>query len=171
MTTSLPPGLTVGYVYATAWTSRLIEYYEAGQGPSHATTLVEPGYVIDARLSGGVDRRPVSYLAGSRVEWYRLPAPEAAVRGTIKFLQAQKGQRYATMDILAFAIPPAFRKHVPAPHPWMCSWLQLAAEVAGGAMPKLPIQLRRATPPESLASITYPGATSVVAWDGPWPAS
>ena len=161
MTTTLPPGLTVGYVYATAWTSRLIEYYEAGQGPSHATTLVAPGYVIDARLSGGVARRPVSYLAGSRVEWYRLPAPEAAVRGTIDFLRAQRGQPYSTMDILAFAIPPAFRKHVPAPHPWMCSWLQLAAEVAGGAMPKLPIQLRRATPLDALLCNCAAGAIKI----------
>ena len=158
MTAPLPPGLTVGYVYSTALTSRLIEYYEAGQGPSHATTLVAPGYVIDARLSGGVARRPVSYLAGSRVEWYRLPVPEAAVRGTIDFLRAQRGQRYATMDILAFAIPPAFRKSVPAPHPWMCSWLQLAAEVAGGAMPKLPIQLRRATPLDALVANVARGA-------------
>ena len=161
MTAPLPPGLTVGYVYATAWTSRLIEYYEAGQGPSHATTLVAPGYVIDARLSGGVARRPVSYLAGSRVDWYRLPAPEAAVRGTIDFLRAQRGQRYATMDILAFAIPPAFRKHVPAPHPWMCSWLQLAAEVAGGVMPELPIQLRRATPLDALVANVARGAVRI----------
>ena len=161
MTTSLPPGLTVGYVYATAWTSRLIEYYEAGQGPSHATTLVAPGYVIDARLSGGVARRPVAYLAGSRVEWYRLPAPEAAVRGTIDFLRAQRGQPYSTMDILAFAIPPAFRKHTPAPHPWMCSWLQLAAEVAGGVMPELPIQLRRATPLDALVANVARGAVKI----------
>jgi hypothetical protein len=68
------------------------------------------------------------------------------------------------MDILAFAIPPAFRKHVPAPHPWMCSWLQLAAEVAGGAMPKLPIQLRRADPLDALLANVARGAVKV---DGP----
>ena len=156
-----PPGLTVGYVFSSGLFSRAIEYYEAGAGPSHATTLVAPGWVIDARLSGGVDLRPVSYLAGSRVDWYRLPAPEAAVRGTIDFLRAQRGQRYATMDILAFAIPPAFRKHVPAPHPWMCSWLQLAAEVAGGTMPKLPIQLRRATPLDALLANVARGAIRI----------
>ena len=161
MTTSLPPGLTVGYVYATAWTSRLIEYYEAGQGPSHATTLVEPGYVIDARLSGGVDRRPVSYLAGSRVEWYRLPLPEPVVAACIAFLRAQVGQPYAWGDILAFAAPASFRKHLPSPHPWMCSWLQLAAEVAGGAMPTLPIQLRRATPLDALLANVARGAVRI----------
>lgn len=161
MTTTLPPGLTVGYVWASAWSSRLIEYYEAGQGPSHATTLVEPGYVIDARLRGGVAKRPVSYLDGSRVEWYRLELPEAAVRGTIEFLHAQVGQPYAKLDIVAFLVPPMFRKHLPSPHPWMCSWLQLAAEVAGGAMPKLPIQLRRATPLDALLCNCAAGAIKI----------
>lgn len=161
MTTSLPPGLTVGYVWASAWSSRLIEYYEAGQGPSHATTLVEPGYVIDARLQGGVAKRPVSYLAGSRVDWYRLPLPEHAVSACIAFLRAQVGERYAWGDILAFAAPPAFRKHLPVRHPWMCSWLQLACEVAGGAMPKLPIQLRRADPLDALLANVARGAVKI----------
>ena len=83
------------------------------------------------------------------------------MRGTIDFLRAQRGQRYATMDILAFAIPPAFRKHVPAPHPWMCSWLQLAAEVAGGVMPELPIQLRRADPLDALLANVARGAVRI----------
>ena len=164
MTPALPSGLTVGYVYATAWTSRLIEYYEAGQGPSHATTLVAPGYVIDARLRGGVAKRPVSYLDGSRVEWYRLELPEAAVRGTIEFLHAQVGQPYAKLDIVAFLVPPMFRKHLPSPHPWMCSWLQVAAEVAGGALPKPPIAERRADPLDAQIMNVARGAVLV---DGP----
>lgn len=131
-----PTGLTVGYVWSRALSSQVIEYREAG-GPSHATTLVAPGYVIDARLSGGVARRPVSYLAGQPMRWFRVPATDAQVKATIDFLKTQCGQRYDWLDIIAFAIPPMFKHLSGATHPWMCSYLQGGAEIHGGVLPKL----------------------------------
>ena len=164
MTVIAPPGLTVGYVFSSAWTSQAIEYYEAGAGPSHATTLVAPGYVIDARLRGGVNLRPVDYLAGSRVQWYRKPASDTVVQDCIAFLQAQRGEPYAWQDILAFAVPSAFRQLTGAKHPWMCSWLQLAAEVVGKALPRPPVGLERLDPLNAMLMNCAAGAVKL---DGP----
>ena len=164
MNTIVPPGLTVGYVFSSAWTSQAIEYYEAGAGPSHATTLVAPGYVIDARLRGGVDLRPVSYLAGSAVRWFRLPASDAVVRDCIDFLQAQRGEPYAWQDIIAFAVPAAFKAATGARHPWMCSWLQLACEVNGKALPRPPVGLERLDPLNAMLMNCAAGAVKL---DGP----
>ncbi len=161
MTTLPPPGLTVGYVFGSAITSQAIEWSESGTGPSHATTLVAPGYVIDARFRGGVAMRPVSYLAGSAVRWFRMPAPEPAVRGCIAFLQAQRGQPYAWQDILAFAVPAAFKAATGARHPWMCSWLQLAAEVGAGALPKPPVGMERLNPLEAMLMNSAAGAIEI----------
>ena len=164
ITSGVQSGLTVGFAYSTALTSRLIEYYEAGAGPSHATTLVKPGYVIDARLSGGVALRPVSYLDRSLVHWYRIAAPEARVRDAIAFLTAQEGQRYAWQDILAFAVPGAFRKLTGAHHPWMCSYLAAAAQVGAGILPKPPVGLERITP---LSLLLMDSAAGAVPLAGP----
>ena len=161
MTAPLPPGLTVGYVYSTALTSRIIEYYESSAGPSHATTLAEPGYVIDARLHGGVALRPVSYLDGSRVDWYRVPCGHEKAAQDIDFLRNQIGMPYSVGDIIGFLAPAMFRKHLPARHPWMCSWLQLAAEVAAGVLPELPGQLRRLDPYEALLCNCAAGAIKI----------
>ena len=159
--TSSPPGLTVGYVFGSALASTAIEWFEAGAGPSHATTLVAPGYVIDARFRGGVDMRPVSYLAGSAVRWFRMPAPEPAVRGCIAFLQAQRGEPYAWQDILAFAVPAAFKAATGARHPWMCSWLQLAAETTGKVLPPAPVGLERLNPLEAMLMNCAAGAIAL----------
>ncbi len=140
-----PAGLTVGYAYGNALTSRIIEWREAG-GPSHATTMVAPGYVIDARYRGGVARRPVSYLSGTRVRWFRVPATEARVREAIAFLTSQCGQAYAWLDILAFAVPSSFKRLTGAKHPWMCSYLQAGCEVAATILPKPPVGLERLDP-------------------------
>ena len=159
--TALPPGLTVGYVFGSAIASQAIEWSEAGAGPSHATTLARPGYVIDARFRGGVALRPVNYLAGSAVRWFRLPAPDAAVSACIAFLEAQRGEPYAWQDILAFAVPAAFKAATGARHPWMCSWLQLAAETAGKVLPPAPVGLERLNPLEAMLMNCAAGAVEI----------
>jgi len=125
------PGLTVGYVTSGNIFSRAIEWRSAG-GPSHATTLVAPGWVIDARLSGGVARRPVSYLANNEVRWLRVPASLAQVKGVIAFLQSQIGKPYDWRDIFGFAIPSAFTRNWKDDRAWICSELQAAAEESQG---------------------------------------
>lgn len=127
----IPYGLTVGYVTSGDWTSRLIEWRSAG-GPSHATTLVASGWVIDARLQGGVARRQVSYLAGANVRWLRVPATEAQVRKTIEALESQVGRPYDWRDIVGFAIPAAFTRDWNDQRAWICSELQAWAEEEGG---------------------------------------
>lgn len=131
-------GLTVGYVTGGAWTSRLIEWRSAG-GPSHATTLVEPGWVIDAQFSGGVMRRPVSSFAGEDVQWFRVPATSNQVYATVKALEAQIGAAYDWRDIVDFAIPAAFQRPWDDPRSWICSELQAWAEMQGGILPKLAV--------------------------------
>lgn len=126
-----PAGLTVGYVTSGEWSSRLIEWRSAG-GPSHATTLVAPGSVIDARLQGGVQRRPVSYLAAARVRWLRVPATDAQVQATIKALASQIGKPYDWRDIVGFAIPGAFTRSWDDQRAWICSELQAWAEEEAG---------------------------------------
>lgn len=135
---SAPAGLTVGYVTGGSWTSRLIEWRSAG-GPSHATTLVEPGWVIDAQLSGGVRRRPVSSFAGMAVEWYRVPATSAQVKATVAALASQIGKPYDVWDIFDFAFPSAFRRDWDDGRAWICSELQGYAEYKGGILPKLAV--------------------------------
>lgn len=125
-----PPGLTVGYITSGEWTSRLIEWRSAG-GPSHATTLVAPGWVIDARFKGGVQRRPVSYLAGD-VRWLRVPATAAQVSAVLKALESQIGKPYDWRDILGFAIPQAFTRNWKDQRAWICSELQAWAEEKAG---------------------------------------
>lgn len=127
----IPPGLTAGYVTSGDWTSRLIEWRSAG-GPSHATTLVEPGWVIDARLGGGVMRRPVSYLAGSKVRWLRVPATPGQVGKVIVALESQIGKPYDWRDIVGFAIPAAFTRGWNDQRSWICSELQAWAEEQAG---------------------------------------
>lgn len=126
-----PLGLTVGYVTSGELTSRLIEWRSAG-GPSHATTLVAPGWVIDARLQGGVQRRPIAYLAGAKVRWLRVPATESQVQATIKALESQIGKPYDWRDIVGFAIPQAFTRDWNDERAWICSELQAWAEEKGG---------------------------------------
>jgi hypothetical protein len=143
---TFPAGLTVGFEYASAPASRLIEYVESGAGPSHVTTLVAPGEVIDARFRGGVARRPVSYFGSTPVVWYRLAGTTEAVKASLALLEAQIGEPYDWQDILAFAVPTAFRALTGARHPWMCSYLASAAQVAGGFLHKPPVGLERINP-------------------------
>ncbi len=161
MPASIPSGLTVGFVYSTALTSSVIEYSESGVGPSHATTLVAPGWVIDARFSGGVAMRPVSYLSGSTVQWYRLPGTETAVDRAIAFLHGQCGQPYDWQDIVAFAVPNAFKRLTGAKHPWMCSYLALAAQLKGQLLPKPPVGAERINPFELLLMDVAAGALAL----------
>lgn len=127
----IPDGLTVGYVTSGDLLSRPIEWRSAG-GPSHATTLVEPGWVIDSRFWGGVQRRPVSYLGNAKVRWLRVPATEAQVSATIKALQSQVGKPYDWRDIVGFAIPQAFTRSWNDQRAWICSEVQVWAEEQGG---------------------------------------
>lgn len=135
MNVIFPPGLTVGYVTGGAWTSRLIEWRSAG-GPSHATTLVESGWVIDAQFSGGVRRRPVDSFKGMTVEWYRVPAARPNVSGTINALASQIGVPYDWRDIIDFAFPAGFRRNWDDGRAWICSELQAWAEWKGLILPK-----------------------------------
>ena len=124
-------GLTVGYVTSGDWTSRLIEW-RSGGGPSHATTLVAPGWVIDARLKGGVQRRPISYLANANVRWLRVPATGAQICDVIAALESQVGKPYDWRDIVGFAIPAAFTRSWGDQRAWICSELQAWAEERAG---------------------------------------
>ena len=162
MYATIPGGLTIGYEHGLGPFSKLIEYRSAG-GPSHATTLVAPGEVIDARLIGGVKRRPVSYLNSRLMDWYRLPLPEGKVRDVISFLDIQCGQPYAWLDIIAFAVPALFKKVTGAKHPWMCSWIQIGAEVKGGALPDISatVELERLTPNDLLLMNLAAGAVKI----------
>lgn len=155
----IPSGLTVGYVTSGGWTSRLIEWRSAG-GPSHATTLVEPGWVIDARLQGGVQRRPISYLEGSQVLWLRIPAEDAAVAACIAFLKAQVGKPYDWRDIVDFAVPGRFQTPWRNTSSWICSELQIAAEETG-ILPKLIVPANRITPQDALIANSARGALPI----------
>jgi len=141
----LPDGLTVGYVTSGDLSARLIELRSAG-GPSHATTLAAPGWVIDARLKGGVQRRPVSYLEGAKVAWYRVLAPMGAVARTITALESQTGKPYDWRDIIDFAIPQRFQEPWRTPDAWICSELQAWAEEQGEVLPKLVTAYNRLAP-------------------------
>jgi len=88
--------------------------------------------VIDARFWGGVQERPVSYLAGSTVRWLRVPASPAQVQGVIAFLKEQIGKPYDWRDIVGFAIPQAFTRDWDDGRAWICSELQAAAEESQG---------------------------------------
>lgn len=157
----MPTGLTLGYEYGTAIESRLIEYSEAGMGPSHATTLVGPDWVIDARLSGGIKHRPLSYLKHDRMRWLRLPMPEEKIAATVAFLDRQCGEKYAWGDVFAFIAPALFKPFTGAVHPWMCSYLQIAAEVAGGALLKPPFPLERLDPLNAMLMNAAAGAIEI----------
>lgn len=128
---TIPAGLTVGYVTSGDVFSRLIEWRSAG-GPSHATTLVAPGWVIDSRIKGGVQRRPVSYLANAQVRWLRVPAKLDQVQAVFAFLESQTRKPYDWRDIIGFAIPRAFTRNWNDDRAWICSELQAAAEEKGG---------------------------------------
>lgn len=139
VTAAPPPGLTVGFVKGRTPASRLIEWWGGG-GWSHATTLVAPGWVIDARLSGGVARRPVSYLQNDEVEWLRVPCPPAAVSATIAALESQLDKPYDWAAILAFASPgiaALANRDWRSEKSWFCSEIQGWAGEQGGAWPKL----------------------------------
>jgi hypothetical protein len=152
-----PVGLTVGFVTATGFFSRIIEYRSAG-GPSHATTLVKDGTVIDARLFGGIKERPVSYLSGEKVDWYRIPATQEKVANAIQFLKSQCGQAYSWTDILAFLVPAIFRPYTRAKHPWMCSWLQASCLMEAGIIGKIDRPAETLTPNDNLIAVTAFGA-------------
>lgn len=157
--TYAPPGLTVGYVTSGEWTSRLIEWRSAG-GPSHATTLVAPGWVIDARLKGGVQRRPVSYLDGAKVRWLRVPANEARVRATLEALDSQVGKPYDWRDIVGFAIPAAFTRSWKDERAWICSELQAWAEEEGEII-KTSMSVSRIAPNDAMLLNEGAGAVSL----------
>jgi hypothetical protein len=128
---TIPNGLTVGYVTSGDRTSRLIEWRSAG-GPSHATTLVAPGWVIDSRLKGGVQLRPVSYLDGTQVRWLRVPATDHQVKAVLKALRSQLDKPYDWRDIIGFAIPKFFTRKWNDERAWICSELQAWAEEKAG---------------------------------------
>lgn len=142
-------GLTVGYVTGGAFSSQLIEWRSAG-GPSHATTLVEPGYVIDAQFSGGVAKRPVESFAGMEVKWFRVPALDRDVRATLEALHSQLGKPYDWRDIVDFAFPSNFRRAWNDTREWICSELQIWAEQRGRIVPKLQVTANRLAPADSL---------------------
>jgi hypothetical protein len=132
-------GLVVGYVKSRNWSSKLIEWWGAG-GWCHATTLVAPGWVIDARYQGGVARRPVSYLTGSEVEWLRVPCSQAAVNATIAALESQIGKPYDWAAIAAFAsqrLAALVNRDWRSNKSWFCSEVQGWAGEQGGAWPTL----------------------------------
>lgn len=134
-----PTGLTVGYVKSGNIASKVIEWWGAG-GWSHATTLIAPGWVIDARLQGGVARRPVSYLKGFTVEWLRVPCSADAVRAAFDALESQVGKPYNYIAIAAFAstrLASLFDRNWRSEKSWFCSELQGWAGEQGGVWPKL----------------------------------
>lgn len=150
-------GLTVGYVTSGALLSRLIEWRSAG-GPSHATTFVEPGWVIDAQLEGGVQRRPVASFAGMKVEWFCVAAKAPQVKAAIGLLKSQIGKPYDWRDIVDFAYPPAFRRRWDDGRAWICSELQGWAEQQAGILPKLAVAANRLAPADMLLANSAAGA-------------
>jgi uncharacterized protein YycO len=105
--------------------------------------------VIDARFSGGVQRRPVSYLERDNVRWLRVPATDAQVRDTIKALESQVGKPYDWRDIVGFAIPAAFTRSWNDQRAWICSELQAWAEEEGGII-KTSVSVDRIDPNDAM---------------------
>jgi len=144
----VPPGVTVGFCRGSGFLSRAIEWFGGGYY-SHVTTLM-PGQreVIDARLRGGVARRPVSYLKNEAVDWYRLQCSPAQCQAVYEFLTQQLGKRYDVRGIVNFVTgcnrdPNWVRRSA-----WFCDELAAASWIhAGIARKPFPqIPLFRITP-------------------------
>ncbi len=127
------PCVTIGFCRSRSVPSRLIEWFGAGHY-SHVTTLMPDRVsVIDARLHGGVKRRPVSYLKNTRVTWVDLLCDsELQSLKVYSFLTAQIGKRYDITGIIDFVTGYNRDPNWKTKSAWFCDELAAAAcEYAG----------------------------------------
>ena len=140
--------VTVGFCRARGIASRLIEWFGASYY-SHVTTLcLDRQNVIDARLNGGVRRRPLSYLVKETIDWYALECTPEQLAAVMGFLSAQIGKRYDIRAIWHFVTGQVRDHNWTRRTAWFCdelaaaSWIQ--AGIAKRTMPTMP--LYRITP-------------------------
>ncbi len=141
-------GVTVGFCRGRGVFSHLIGWFGAGYY-SHVTTLLpDQRTVIDARLRGGVARRPASYLASETVDWFRLECSGAQALAVYGFLTAQLGKQYDVEGIINFATGATKDNNWRRRSAWFCDELAAASWIAAGiAKPTLPREpLNRLTP-------------------------
>jgi len=126
------PGVTVGFCRGSGLASAAIGWF-GGSYYSHVTTLLpDLRTVIDARLRGGVQRRPVSYLRGEQVDWYKLSCESSEANAVYRFLTAQLGKRYDVRGILDFVTGSNRDPHWTRRDAWFCDELAAASWIAAG---------------------------------------
>ena len=139
--------VTLGFCRSNGFFSRAIEWFGAG-GYSHVTSLLPDHlHVIDARLHGGVAKRPVGYLVGTDVTWIDIRCSNEQAQKFYAFLHKQIGKKYDVQGIVDFALglTQPFRWTHPT-SAWFCDELAAAALI-DGTIARRPWQvLTRLTP-------------------------
>ena len=149
-----PAVLTLGFCRGSGIFSRAIEWFGADHY-SHVTTLLpDRRHVIDARLHGGVQIRPVSYLRSERVFWVDIGCSSAQQVSALSFLHAQVGKKYDVSGIVDFVTGYAHDHSWRKQTAWFCDELAFAALIAG-AIARPPWQpLFRLTPGACAAAVS-----------------
>jgi len=136
-------GVTVGFCRGGGIFSRAIEWFGAGYY-SHVTTLLpDRQYVIDARLNGGVARRPLSYLKNVRIDWYTLVCNPAEQAKVYSFLYSQIGKKYDVQGIVDFVTGYNRDANWSKRSAWFCDELAAASWIYAGIakrpFPEMPV--------------------------------
>lgn len=148
-----PECLHIGFVRASGFSSRVIEWFGSGFF-SHVTTRQpsNPLCVIDARsdtvegVPPGVRVRPIHYLKDYEVVWLALPCALSQLHAIERALLSQVGKPYGFADIWDFALGRVRLRDWAAEDDWFCSELEIWSLVTGGRCGKLPLSPNFITP-------------------------
>ena len=138
--------VTVGFCRGSGLFSSAIEWF-GGSYYSHVTTLLpDRCHVIDARLSGGVAKRPVDYLRHEAIRWIDIECTQKQANAVYAFLFSQIGKKYDVQGIWHFVTGQMRDTNWTRRSAWFCDELAAASWIdAEIAQPSI-IPLPRLTP-------------------------
>ena len=152
--------LVVGFVRGHGIASTAIEWFGGG-GFSHVTTLWDKDHVLDSRVEGGVQIRPLGYLSSDSTVWVKIPAPPEQVSFCRTALYSQLKKPYDKLGIWNFLSGSAKDRNWRNQAAWFCDELAVWSWEQAGICPQLLLAPNRITPGGAALVASALGATKI----------
>ena len=152
--------LVIGFVRGHGLASLAIEWFGGG-GFSHVTTLWDKEHVLDSRLEGGVQIRPVGSLGSEVTTWVSIPTSPGRIAKCRNVLDSQVGKPYDKQGIWNFASGSARDRNWRNQTAWFCDELAVWSWEQAEICPELLLAPNRITPGGAALVASALGAVSV----------
>ena len=150
----------MGFVRGQGLASAAIEWFGGG-GFSHVTTLWDKESVLDSRMEGGVQIRPIGYLAKDQTIWLKIPANPGKILACRNALRSQVGKPYDKIGIWNFANGSLMDRNWQDQSAWFCDELAVWSWEQAEICPRLLLAPNRITPGGAALVASALGGTQV----------